>query len=154
MSQQNAHEIVTLADGKTIAGPSIRTQNSDPNMLQVIGDLWQAHFTDGPQPVAPTAEYGVYHDYESDVNGFYRLTLGREAKAGAALANGTQQITIRPGRYARFHAKGEPTQSIAALWQQVWSTPLDRAYTTDFEEYLPAEDPQQADVYIYIALRD
>lgn len=46
--------------------------------------------------------------------------------------------------------------SVAKAWEEIWADEeltAKRAYTVDFEAYLPGEDMSCADIDVYVALR-
>lgn len=148
------YEIVNL-EKKTIVGVNAITQNSDPTMPQIIGGLWQKFYQGGvyasiPNKVTEKA-YGIYSDYETDVNGNYQVTVGCEASNADTIPETAIQKTIPAGMYAKFIVKGHMQQAVASFWQQLWKMPLDRSYVCDFEEY---QDGciDNAEIHIYISL--
>ena len=151
------YEIVTL-ESKTIAGLSIRTSNHQPDMGAKIGGLWQQLYGQGilagiPGRVGQSA-FGLYTHYERDADGEYDVIAGCQVQAPVQ-NDRLVCVEIPAGRYARFsivanmHGDG-----VGALWGDIWNTPLNRAFTVDFEEYLPCEDMEKAPVHIYIALAE
>ena len=116
---------------------------------QKIAPLWECFF----QEVMPTLKegataYGVYHNYESDANGAYDVTVGTDVLEAT---EEMKEVTLEEGRYLMFPVKGELPQAIIDTWQQVWAYFDDpsiderRAYETDFEKYI-SED--EVEVYI------
>ena len=88
--------------------------------------------------VGPTM--AVYSDYASDVNGEYRLVVGRELPRHVPVPPGVQAIDIPPGPYLEFSLKGGLPQVVVDGWQEVWRfferpQARPRAYTVDFELY-------------------
>lgn len=141
------YEIVELKE-KTIVGFAARTGNEDPEMGSVIGGLWQKLYA--PENVAKirnrvnTYAIGLYSDYE---NAKYQVTAGFEVSETGE-ANGFVVKTIPAGKYAKFNVHGDMIEAVASSWKEIWSTPLERTYTGDFEEYLSTED-----IDIYIAIK-
>ena len=134
---------------KTIRGLQTRTQNADEMnpQTQKIAPLWEKFYTQIlPTLKEGTTFYGVYHNYESDVNGMFDVLVGSEQEA-----EGLTSVTIQEGRYLKFPVKGEMPQAIIDAWGQVWAYFEDpsiderRAYETDFEHYLSADE---AEIYI------
>lgn len=147
-----AYECVKL-DGKTIAGVSARTSNQDPRMGETIGALWEKFFKLPPIPGRVSSNaYGVYSNYENGTEGAYMVTAGVEtADRTDSLAETV--LRIPRGKFARFSAPGGPGAA-SDIWGEIWSTPLDRAFTCDFEEYVAGPDGTPAELRIYIALRE
>lgn len=144
------YEIVSCPE-KLFAGLSARTSNRDPRMAESIGGLWQRLFSLPPICNRIGANfYGIYYGYENGVAGMYHVMAGVEVSASGTLPDGVSAVKVPAGRYARFQAPGGP-EAAGPLWQEVWGTKLDRAFTGDYEEYAPAgETPLLS---IYIALR-
>lgn len=141
--------IVKTIESIKIAGFSIHTQNSDEFELSTakIPTLWQ-HFYASPLANEHTI-YGVYSNYESDVDGYYTLTVGAaitENKQGLA------EIVIQSGNYLVFDNAGHRPEVVIKTWQQIWAyfsnNPLHkRNFISDFELY---SDENNVEVYIGI----
>ena len=92
--------------------------------------------------------YGVYHNYASDANGDFDVTVGADV---LEVTEEMKEVTLEEGRYLMFPVKGELPQAIIDTWQHVWAYFDDpsiderRAYETDFEKYI-SED--EVEVYI------
>lgn len=61
-------------------------------------------------------------------------------------------ITVPAGKYAKFTFRGDVHKDLDTCWQAVPTTPLERAYTVDFEEYPDVVDFADTDIFIYISL--
>lgn len=141
------YEVVNLKE-KVIVGYAARTSNEDPNMGAIIGGLWQNLYA--PQNVSKIGNranayaIGLYSDYAEDG---YQVTAGFEVKEAEA-SEGLTVKTIPAGKYAKFSVHGDQVEAVGAAWREIWSTPLERTYTGDFEEYTSMED-----IDIYIAIK-
>ncbi|MGB1262455.1 MAG: GyrI-like domain-containing protein [Cognaticolwellia sp.] len=140
-------------NGFTLAGYSVRTSNIDevqPGSAK-IGDLWTKFYNQQASKFTETSKiYGVYTDYESDVNGQYTVF----AAADTLINDETlPTLDIASGSYLVFSAQGEMPGAVVKLWQDVWQyftsedCAYQRAYTTDFEHYTGATS---VDIYIAI----
>jgi len=131
----------------TVAGISVRTTNRDessPGTAQ-LGALWGRFFQEGiagqiPNQVSGSPIYGVYADYESDVNGEYTVTAGVQVDPAATSADDFTNVDVAGGEYLVFAGKGPMPQVVIDTWMAVWehfanSNEYKRAYTTDFEVY-------------------
>lgn len=149
------YEIVTLPE-KTVVGFQARTSNASPDMQSVIGILWQKLFAGDTFSSIPCKcndrSIGLYSGYSAD-GMEYDVTVGCEVKDASALPQGMVSSVIPAGRYAKFSALGDDVDTVAKLWGEIWNTPLDRAFTGDFEEYFPAPEGEEREIHIYIALR-
>ena len=134
---------------KTIYGLQTRTRNVDEINLDTgkIAPLWGRYYNEVfPHLGEGTTVYGVYSNYESDAHGMFDVLAGSEQE-GEALAS----VTLEEGRYLKFPVKGEMPQAIIDAWGQVWAYFDDpsiderRAYGTDFEHYISADE---AEIYI------
>ena len=147
------YEIVTLEE-KTIAGVSARTNNTDPQMRQMIGKLWERFYSDGiyasiPDKVNGKA-LGVYTDYAGGEMDDYTVLAACEVRCAPA------QLTVQKipaGRYAKFIVHGNMYTAVAQAWQEIWQMHLPRAFSCDFEEY-QNDDREHAEIHLYIGLRD
>ncbi|MGL5675201.1 MAG: GyrI-like domain-containing protein [Cellulosilyticaceae bacterium] len=144
------YEIVELQE-KKVVGVSATTCNTDPNMGQIIGGLWEKLYQGGinAQINNKINDYaiGLYSDYTADG---YCVTAGNEV---SEVANEGLTVKIIPaGRYAKFSVHGHMEKAVAEAWQKIWQMDLDRSFTGDFEEYLNS-DWEAADIDIYIALK-
>lgn len=147
------YEVVTLPE-KTIVGVGTRTGNKLPDMAQKIGGLWETVFS-GPyaQNASERTYYGVYTNYEGGMDGTYEALVCTQDD-GSALPEGYRRIVLPAGKYARFTFQGDVQRDMGKFWAQVWSTPLCRSFTADFEEYPPCADCHNAPILIYAALAE
>lgn len=144
------YELVNLEE-KTIVGVSAVTGNDEPDMSAVIGGLWQKLYQGGVyaqiQNKCNDHAVGLYSDYTEQQ---YTVTVGAEVSLPQ-----NQELTVKTipaGNYAKFLVHGDVKDAVAASWQEIWNTPLDRSFTGDFEEYFNG-DGKTADIAIYIALK-
>lgn len=153
------YEIVELP-ARTIVGPTIRTSNNSSEEMAAIGQLWQRFMGEGmdraiPETrVEPYSCFGLYYDYDmSDMS--YTMLVGYETLATAPEDMETQ--TIPAGRYAKIAIRGgDCVASVGKAWEDIWADEelsALRAFTVDFEAYLPGEDMTCADIDVFVALR-
>lgn len=129
--------IVEYVEGFTVTGFSVRTQNSiefDEKTAK-LPELWQKFNSNNP--TIDETVFGVYSDYESDVNGFYTVTAGIASKNEE---EELKSIKIKSGNYLIFKGKGEMPKAIIDTWKTVWSyftvdSLYKRCFMTDFEAY-------------------
>lgn len=144
------YEIVHLEE-KRIAGITARTSNHDCNVGEVIGGLWQKFHTgifESIEGKVTGCAIGLYSDYDSDMNGPYDMTVGAE------IFNSDSATKIIPaGRYAKFVVRGHMQEACINFWTQLWQMDLERAFTSDFEEYQPGGTMEDAEIHMYIALK-
>lgn len=149
------YEVVNLKE-KKLVGVNIRTNNSDPNMSNDIGELWNEFFTKGIfseiENKVNGRTIGLYSNYESDFTGDYDMTVACEVNDDKEIPKGTIVKKIPAGKYAKFIVKGHMQKAVYEFWQELWTMNLDRAYTCDFEEYINS-DIDNAEINIYIALK-
>ena len=144
-----AQPIVKYVDGFTVTGFSVRTQNSiefDEKTAK-LPKLWQKFNSNNPTIDATV--FGVYSDYESDVNGFYTVTAGI---TGENEMKELKSVKINSGNYLVFKGKGEMPKAIIDTWKTVWNyftedSPYQRSFMTDFEAYSNGDE-----VAIYIGI--
>ncbi len=142
--------VVKHFDGMTIHGYSVRTSNADERGIDTakIPALWQKLFSSSFMPHQDI--YGVYSDYQSDLNGDYKVTAGVPSEPGSP---GLEAACISPGKYLVFENSGSLPEAVITAWQQVWdyfsnNPAYERNYNTDFELYTDQEK-----VSIYIGVR-
>lgn len=139
-----------------INGIQVRTSNhiemSDDNGR--IASLWGRFERQiAPQLKQGSRVFGVYSDYESDLNGQFDVLAGTDQK-GLEVDSDLASRPIQAGRYLVFPARGELPMSVVVAWQDVWAyfqrndCPYQRAYTTDFELYTAKDNAE-----LYIAVR-
>lgn len=150
------YEIVTLAE-KKLAGFNARTSNDDPNMNSDIGKLWQQLFETGTfftmKNKVNQYSIGLYSNYENGASGKYDITVGCEVTSFNEIPAGMIEKTIPAGNYAKFVVIGDMKDAVCKAWENIWSLPLDRTYTGDFEEYISTNETGDAEIHIYIAIR-
>lgn len=167
METSRNYEIVTLTE-KTVAGISARTNNFAPDMGKVIGGLWQRFYSDGiyqgiPDKVNSKA-LGIYTEYAGREKDDYTVVTACEIETDrksdgsyfeqcSRIAQDIKIMTIPAGKYARFIARGDMHEAVAAVWQEIWNTDLPRSFVCDFEEY-QNDDMEQAEIHIYIGLAE
>ncbi|ARN94150.1 AraC family transcriptional regulator (plasmid) [Levilactobacillus brevis] len=121
---------------------SIRTNNfSDTKIMKKIQNLWSSV---SPDIDTSATKYGVYYNYESNYRGDYTLGIAVEDNAENALSVNDN------AHYQIFDVDISTDQGIPDTWRHIWQLEdigtLKRAYTIDFEKYLP-----DGTVKIYIA---
>ncbi len=138
---------------KQIVGLTARTGNLDPDCQKIICGLWQdimdKQIAESIRNKANGYCVGLYSNYDFKEM-TYDVTVGCEVTA-----NGNPDLTSRilpAGRYAMFRVHGDVVSDVAKAWDTIWSLPLERTFTGDYEEYISNEDGA-ADVNIYIALK-
>ena len=153
------YEIVELP-ARTIVGPTVRASNNSPEETAVIGQLWQRFMGEGldrtiPEVrVVPYGCFALYYGYDfSDMS--YDLLVGCQTDAEAPEGMARQEIPA--GRYAKVEIRGgDCVTSVQEVWEAAWADEeltAQRAFTVDFEAYLPGEDMACADIDVYLALK-
>lgn len=140
---------------RTVVGLRVRTKNTDPNMSQAIGGLWQAFFEKNMYTSilnkVGDAVIGLYDEYEKDVNGSYDMSVCVQVANEEEIPEECVIKRIPSGKYAKFKVKGNVKSAVVQFWEQLWKMDLKRSYLADFEEYTNIVDGE-ADITIYIAL--
>jgi predicted transcriptional regulator YdeE len=124
-----------------VVGPSIRT--SPEKAAQDIPAFWQRFSRQGflerlPRRQNDPSLYAIYCEYEGDYSKPYTMILGVSVEPGTRTPDGTQRVLIPSGSYARFLAKGDPSQVIWSTWMHIcerWERRRERRYAADFERY-------------------
>ncbi|MBP1560798.1 MAG: effector binding domain-containing protein [Oscillospiraceae bacterium] len=148
------YEIVNLSE-KTVAGYCARTNNTSPDMGQVIGGLWQKFYSDEgylkiPNKISGKA-LGIYTDYAGTEKDDYTVVVAYEV-SGEDVPDGFEVRKIPAGKYAKFVVRGNMTTAVQQFWQELWQMDLDRSFVCDFEEYQNS-DCENAEIHIYIGVK-
>lgn len=124
-----------------VAGLGVRTNNNNEMNPETakIGQLWDDYQDKNIlgktfNKANKSSMYGVYSDYESDVNGDYTVTVAVE------VTKPKNAIIIKNQRYLVFSKEGELPEIVIECWKDVWEyfekdSEYERAYTIDFEKY-------------------
>ncbi|CAA6821013.1 MAG: Unknown protein [uncultured Sulfurovum sp.] len=140
-------------ESKEIKGLQVRTKNSDEMNQEKgkIAPLWEKFYKEiMPKLSNGAIVYGVYHNYESDVRGAFDVLVGVDK---LELEEEIREVVLNEGQYLMFPVNGVLPQSIIETWEKVWAYFEDesiderRAYETDFEKYISANEAQ-----IYISV--
>lgn len=126
-----------------IIGIQVRTTNQNMQCLQDMSALWARFFTENILEEIPGIlddhAFGVYTDYEKDATAPYSYTVACHVDSLAHIPEGMVGITIPEQLYAQFSAHPQEGSdlkaSVGQAWQEIWQTPLQRAYAVDFEFY-------------------
>ncbi len=157
--------VVIEKDAFNVVGVTARTSNANESTAQAkIPHLWSAFYEQNitqhiSNQVNRAVTYGLYSDYESDVNGHYTLTLGMEVSATDEIPEGMEAKSIPAAKYLVFTSeKGPITEVVIKAWQDIWAwfanSQEERTYTGDFEKYDErCANPNEAQVDIYIAIK-
>lgn len=147
-----------------IIGISTKTSNANELTAQAkIPQLWQDFYekniVDQLSKLDNQNVYGLYSDYETDVNGNYAITIGVEASKMNDASPEWVIKTIPAAKYLVFTShKGEMPEIVIQTWQEIWAwfanSKVERTYTGDFELYDErCANPQEAQVEVYIAIK-
>ena len=125
-----------------------RTNNFTDSAIQAkITGLWEKN----SEAVKKAAEKGtviacVYHEYESNYQGDYAVSLCFEE---------TEQADFDTDKFTwkKYPIDRRDAQGILTTWRQIWSEEenqqLQRKYSFDFEQYAP-----DGEVAIFIAIEE
>ncbi|MFS0781807.1 GyrI-like domain-containing protein [Bacillus sp. 1P06AnD] len=124
----------------------IRTNNfTDENMMRKITGLW-AEAGDILQSIQ-TVSYAVYHQYESNYQGDYTLSIALEEYSGEECIDLPTTDT-----YQAFSVDSSDKEGIYKAWKQIWGMEeegaIQRAYTIDYEKYYPT-----GEIELWIAIK-
>lgn len=151
----SANTGISIFPATEVTGVSVRTNNHREMSAgsSRIAELWRRFERQiAPRLSRESQVFGVYDQYESDHEGDFNVLAGTDQK-NLELDTDRMSVTIQPGRYLVFPARGELPQSVISAWQRVWAyfersdCPYRRAYTTDFELYTAKDS---ADIYIAV----
>jgi len=133
---------VSYVKNLMLQGISTRTNNENEKNIetQKIAPLWEKYdeehiFTKTLNKVSNTSFYGLYFNYESDVDGDYDAMVAVEVTKAKNNA-----IVIKDQKYLVFQKEGELPEVAFELWNEIWeyfenNNDYKRAYGADFEKY-------------------
>lgn len=144
---------VIKLDEIIVAGIAIRTNNKTAS--KDIQKLWDEFYSNNIVSKIKDKKpnsfiYGVYDDYESDLNGNYTLTAGVEISRKDIKNNNC--VIIKKGKYILFENKGNLPEVVVQTWRYIWdyfqkNKDAKRKYSSDFEVY---ESDKNIKIYISI----
>ncbi|MBP9479499.1 MAG: AraC family transcriptional regulator [Sebaldella sp.] len=144
--------------GKKIVGIKVRTKNADNQSEKDMSKLWSSFMSENIMEKIPNKIdlhiYTIYTNYESDFTGEYDVILGCEVSSTDNLPSGliSQEFPNMSGLI--FESKGQIPESIVKTWNEIWTTPLDRAYIADIEKYKISDfQDENAVVEIFISMK-
>jgi len=138
-----------------LLGISTRTNNENEKNkeTQKIAALWEKYdveniYSKTLNKANNTSFYGLYTNYESDVNGDYDATVAVEVTKSKNNA-----MVIDNKKYLVFKKEGELPEVCTELWQEIWeyfanNNEYEREYAIDFEKY-----SKENLVEIYISIK-
>lgn len=139
-----------------VAGIEVRTINKDGQAMNDIGALWHRLMQEGVADKLEEREgneiYCIYTDYRSDHKDYYTCVLGYKVSSIEYLPDGLVGKAIPNARYEVF----EPLDNnfpanLGKLWQRIWDTATDRAYTSDYEVHV-FKSEKEVYTKVYIAV--
>lgn len=146
-----------------VVGTSIRTSRgaeaeAEPGRAP-SARLWQTFAdldlgTKIPNPHVSAEVVAIYHDYETDADGDYTLSVGLRVTSLHQVPNDLDGIEVPFQRYARFPVEGPLDTVIPETWRAIQDADLDRACTFDLEIYHPDSTPETVKADILVALKD
>ena len=91
--------------------------------------------------------YGVYSNYESDITGNYKVTVGVE------VTKPKNALVIEDKKYLVFTKQGELPMIVVESWEEIWdyfdnNSTYERAFEIDFEKYAKEDE-----VEIYVSIK-
>jgi predicted transcriptional regulator YdeE len=142
-----------------LMGMSLKSKTTNLNGQSAVdcGNLWQA-FEQGnyanrvPDRLSDSV-YAVYYAYDGDYMQPFSYFIGYKVKNDAKAVRGIEMLTIPPGTYRKFTAKGILPDCISYTWKKIWESEAHRAYRVDFEVYDErSKDWNNSEVDIFISV--
>jgi predicted transcriptional regulator YdeE len=157
MSQVKGDHMYTIEQQKEkyFIGLELRTNNEECSLAMPAHK--EKFFKENTLAKIPNKINGniiaLYTDYEGDFTKPYSWILGSEVSSLEQVPEGLVGKTIAASKYAVYTTQGEFPQGLIAVWQEIWKSDLQRAYTSDYEVYRSDFDPQRnPEVKVYIAI--
>ncbi|MEL7270847.1 MAG: GyrI-like domain-containing protein [Bacteroidota bacterium] len=132
--------IHTKKEALNIVGIATRTLNKPGKADKDIPQLWNKFMAENtlqriPNKVDNTV-YALYTNYEGDHTQPYTVVIGCNVASLDNIPEDMTVILIPESKYTQFMAKGDLTKdAVINTWMTIWSTDLNRTYTTDIEIY-------------------
>jgi predicted transcriptional regulator YdeE len=138
-----------------VIGISIKTSNE--HFLKEAPPLWEKFYAEKLSDKTPNRLnqnlLALYTEYEGAFTKPYTYVIGCEVANLDIIPEGMIGVEIPASENAVYTVKGPFPQAMMQAWQNIWSSPLKRSYTTDFEVYPPGFNQQALpEIKIYIAL--
>lgn len=136
-----------------VSGLKTRTNNKIEMNSETskIAKLWDNFYSNDILSKKKDSDniFGVYFNYESDMNGDFDVLAGINSDVDIKYEN----IAIQSGEYLVFKNKGEMPKIVIDTWIDIWNyfnsnLKIQRAYKTDFEKYL-----NSSEIEIYIGIK-
>lgn len=150
------YEVVNISE-KILIGSGIKTINENMKAIEDIGNAWNHFFINNIfssiENKIDNKTIGLYTEYEGDYTRPYMFYTCCEVKEVSSKNNNLKKIIIPSGKYTKFLKIGDIKNAVGELWQQIWSTKLDRKYDYDYEVYSSLENSKDQLIEIYISLK-
>jgi len=145
-------------DPFTLMGISVRTINKAGQSANDIGALWQRFIAENISAQIPfklsNDTYCLYTDYESDFRGRYTTFIGCVVASESIASEGLSTLVIPQAEYLRIESKGVLPDCVIQTWNEIWNSPVERAYGADFDVYgKGCADPKNATVDIFLSIK-
>ena len=144
----------------TFAGLSTRTSNADEMAGKGrIAAVWGRFYSEGllekiPNRSDPGAVLALYTEYDSDANAPYTFAVGVKVDRASGLPPGFATYTIPAAKYAVFTSDRGPIPAIIFdVWKAIWSSPIQRAYGSDFEVHYRSNDQNNAHIEVWVSIK-
>ena len=151
---------ITQKENIKIIGIAVRTTNKKQKAAKDIPALWGSFTSKNIAEQIPNKVnhniYGIYTEYEGDYTQPYTAIIGCEVTSLDNIPEGMISVELKAGSYSKFEAIGLLEDGIVyKKWEDIWKTPLSRAYTADYEVYDFSQNKNEDfTVPIYIAIKD
>lgn len=141
-----------------LAGLSLKTQTTNEGGKSMVdcGNLWQKFESERYSSRIPNKlneqVYAVYYQYEGDYTQPFSYFIGCAIKPGSEVPDGFDSLTIPPGSYQKFTARGKMPDCMQDVWKRIWKSGIKRSYRVDFEIYdHRSKDWNNAEVDVFVS---
>jgi predicted transcriptional regulator YdeE len=150
--------------GFTVVGLSVHTTNqAEAGGNGLIPKMWQNAMQQGSLESIPHRADNnitvVYTNYASDNNGEYTYVLGVRVSAVDKIPDGMMTVAVPAGKYSVVESdQGSLPEVLPKVWTRINTMPAtelggQRAYKADFEIYPEGFDWQNAQIPVYLGLK-
>ncbi len=142
-----------------LIGVAIKTENKPGKDEQDLPALWGKFMSEGilqniPNKIDDTI-YCMYTDYEGDYTKPYTTIIGCRVSSLEQIPEGMMGKMVETASYVKYTAKGNIMQgAVQGVWQEIWSSDLERAYAADFDVYGDkAKNLEDGEVDIFVSVK-
>ena len=95
----------------------------------------------------------AYTAYESDYKGRYTTFIGCKIPLTENCPAGLELLVVQSADYHVYTQTGKVPEIVIEMWSEIWSSPIPRAYQTDFDVYSSHSlSPDEVSVQTFVSI--